>query len=44
MDVIEDVVKCHSIAAMVNGSFDLLPEALNAVGMDHLAARMDERL
>lgn len=44
VDVIEDVVKCHSVAAMVYGSLDLLPEALNAVGMDHLASGMDERL
>lgn len=43
VDVIEDVVKCHSVATMIDVSFDLLPEAFDAVGVNCFAARMNER-
>ena len=44
MDVVEDVVKCHSVATMVEVPLDLHPEALDAVGVDSRAWGLDEGL
>lgn len=42
MDVVENVVKCHTVAAMIDRALDLLPEALDAIGVNLSASRMNE--
>lgn len=42
VDVVENVVKCHTVATMIDRTLDLLPEAFDAIGMDFSASRMNE--